>query len=57
MASLWHRVIALGTDGGDPCANGDTLGRGVHLLWAMQPELGFPVNGYDVLRRRHRQPE
>ena len=57
MASPWHHVIALGTDGGDPCANGDTLGPGVHLLWTMSPELGFPVHGYEVLRRRHRQPE
>ena len=57
MASLWNRVIALGTDGGDACANGDTLGQGVHLLWTMSPELGFPVDGYHVLRRRHRRPE
>ena len=57
MASPWHHVIALGTDGGDPCVNGDTLGQGVHLLWTMAPDLGFPVHGYEVLRRRHRQPQ
>ena len=53
----WHAVIALGTDGGQPLADGDELARGVHLLWTLRPELGFPAEGYDVFRRRHRPPE
>ena len=53
----WHAVIALGTDGGQPLADGDELARGVHLLWTLRPELGFPAEGYDVYRRRHRPPE
>lgn len=56
-AHAWHALAALGTDGGQPCANGDLLGLGVHLLWSIRPQLGFPQGGYDVWRRRHRQPE
>ena len=53
----WHAVVGLGTDGGQPLADGDVLARGVHLLWTLRPELGFPVDGYHVSRRRHRDPE
>jgi hypothetical protein len=53
----WHAVVGLGTDGGQALADGDALARGVHLLWALRPELGFPVGGYHVARRRHRNPE
>ncbi|MFI7546058.1 fibronectin type III domain-containing protein [Actinoplanes sp. NPDC049599] len=53
----WHAVLGLGTDGGQPLSDGDTLARGVHLLWTLRPELGFPVDGYHVSRRRHRPPE
>ena len=53
----WHALAALGTDGGQPCADGDLLGRGVHLLWSIRPELGFPRGGYHVWRRSHRPPE
>jgi hypothetical protein len=53
----WHAVVGLGTDGGQALANGDVLACGVHLLWTLRPELGFPVDGYHVSRRRHRNPE
>jgi hypothetical protein len=53
----WHALLALGTAGGEPCADGDTLASGVHLLWTIAPELGFPRDGYRVWRRSHRQPE
>jgi hypothetical protein len=52
-----HALAALGTDGGQPCADGDLLGRGIHLLWSIRPELGFPRDGYHVWRRMHRPPE
>ena len=52
-----HAVIGLGTDGGQPLADGDVLARGVHLLWTLDPALAFPVGGYHVSRRGHRQPE
>ena len=57
MSRPWLSVVALGTTGGDPCADGATLGEGVHLLWSLDPGLGFPTGGYDVWRRRHRAPE
>jgi hypothetical protein len=50
-------VLGLGTDGGQECADGDTLAAGVHLLWTMHSDLGFPSGGYDVWRRRHRSPQ
>jgi hypothetical protein len=53
----WHAVVGLGTDGGQALADGDALARGVHLLWALRPELGFPAGGYHVSRRAHRRPE
>jgi hypothetical protein len=53
----WHALAALGTDGGQALADGELLARGVHLLWSIRPELGFPVNGYQVWRRAHRRPE
>ena len=53
----WHALVGLGTDGGQPLVDGDRLAGGVHLLWSIRPELGFPVDGYHVWRRRHREPE
>jgi hypothetical protein len=50
----WHALVALGTDGGQPLLDGDQLAAGVHLLWSVRPELGFPVGGYHVWRRDHR---
>jgi hypothetical protein len=50
-------VVALGTDGGQPLLDRDRLAAGVHLLWSVRPELGFPVGGYHVWRRDHRRPE
>ncbi len=55
--SSWHAVIALGTNGGQALADGDSLAQGVHLLWTLRPDLGFPVEGYDVWRREHREPQ
>ena len=55
--SAWHSVVALGTDGGQQLADGDALAAGVHLLWAIRPELAFPVHGYRVSRRAHLEPE
>ena len=49
----WHALLALGTLGGEPCLDGDRLARGVHLLWSIRPELGFPTSGYQVYRRAH----
>ncbi|MFI0446903.1 hypothetical protein [Actinomadura sp. 6N118] len=53
----WHAVVGLGTDGGQGLADGDVLARGVHLLWALRPDLSFPGQGYHVSRRAHREPE
>ena len=33
--------------------DGDRLASGVHLLWSIRPELGFPRSGYQVYRRAH----
>lgn len=53
----WHALVGLGSDGQPALADGDSLARGVHLLWSLQPALGFPLQGYDVWRRPHREPE
>jgi len=53
----WHSLVGLGTNGGQPLADGDRLALGVHLLWALWPELGFPAGGYHVWRRAHRDAE
>jgi hypothetical protein len=50
-------VLGLGTPGGEPCADGADLPAGVHLLWTLDPGLGFPVRGYAVERRDHQPPE
>src|SRR4051794_32350531 len=54
--SEWHALVGLGTNGGQPLADGDRLARGVHLLWSIRSELGIPIAGYHVWRRRHRDP-
>lgn len=46
-------LVALGTTGGQPLADGSTLAAGIHLRWAMGKSLGFPVGGFDVYRRQH----
>ncbi len=56
-AGTLHSVIGLGTDGGQELADGDQLARGVHLRWPLTPGLGFPVGGYHVSRRNHRNAE
>ena len=53
----WHALLALGTNGGQPLTDGDQFAAGVHLLWSIRPELGFPRGGYHIWRRRHRDPE
>ena len=55
--AAWLAVVGLGTDGGEMLADGDRLARGVHLRWGLRPDLGFPVGGYDVWRRGHRDAE
>ncbi len=57
MTAPWLAVVGLGTLGGELLADGDALAPGVHLLWALNDQLGFPLDGYDVWRRRHRPPE
>ena len=56
-SATWHAVTGLGTDGGQALVDGDALARGVHLLWTIRPELGFPAGGFTVLRRNQRDPE
>lgn len=53
----WHALVVLGTNGGQPCADGDRLARGVHLLWSLHPDLGFPAQGYHVYRRTRGEVE
>jgi hypothetical protein len=57
MGAVGPAVISLGTPGGDPCADGSELAAGVHVLWTLDPGLGFPAGGYDVARREHQPPE
>src|SRR5215469_12122715 len=57
MSTQGQALVSLGTPGGDLCADGSALAAGVHLLWTLDRDLGFPVGGYDVARREHRSPE
>ena len=57
MGAVGQAVISLGTPGGDLCADGSELAAGVHVLWTLDPGLGFPAGGYDVARREHQPPE
>jgi hypothetical protein len=50
-------LLAVGTPGGERCIDGTDLAPGVHLLWMLEPGLGFPVGGYEVARRAHQPPE
>jgi hypothetical protein len=53
LDTLGSALLALGSVGGDRCVDGTAPAAGVHLLWTVEPGLGFPVGGYDVARRRH----
>ncbi|WP_426513546.1 hypothetical protein ACPPVO_24840 [Dactylosporangium sp. McL0621] len=57
MSDLGPAVLVIGSRGDDRCVDGTVLAPGVHLLWSIEPGLGFPVGGYDVARRAHQAPE
>ncbi|MEP7310475.1 MAG: hypothetical protein ABJA98_33645 [Acidobacteriota bacterium] len=44
-------MIGLGTDGGQPRADGSPMERGIHLRWQLGDALGFPPGGFDLYRR------
>jgi len=44
-------MIGLGTNGGQPRADGSPMEMGIHLRWQMGEEIGFPVGGFDLYRR------
>ncbi len=46
-------MIALGSDGGQPRADGSSVEAGIHLRWHFDSGLGFPPGGFDVYRRKH----
>ncbi|MFN8561628.1 MAG: hypothetical protein U0703_08420 [Anaerolineae bacterium] len=51
----WLALVALGTDGGQPLADGSTMSTGIHLRWDFESDLGFPAGGFDIFRREHRR--
>ena len=44
-------MTGLGTDGGQPLADGSQMEAGIHLRWQMGEDLGFPLFGFDLYRR------